>query len=107
MTKPREADTKQFARQALETELRKIPYCQLVVKPEEYAFRDDDELSGPSMRSFEDEITASHGVNVPVIVRDLADETFLILDGHLRHLALGNLIERKVKGFHPGMLIPA
>lgn len=101
-----EADSKQFVRQTVETELHKVPYRQLVVEPETYAFRDEEDWTESALSAFENEVTAAHGVTVPLIVRQLPDARYLVLDGHLRHLTLGNLIQKKVKGFHADMPVP-
>jgi ParB-like chromosome segregation protein Spo0J len=100
-------DKKSSVRQAVETVLRTVQFAQLVVRTEDYSFREEEELSGQPMKDFEEEIIASRGITTPLFARDLGDGTFLVLDGHRRYFALANIIERKVKGFAEDMPIPA
>ena len=107
MTKPKEKQTETVDRQSVETERRQIPYSQFVVRVEDYSFREEEEFSGPAMKSFEEEIIATRGITNELFARDMHDGTFLLLDGHRRFVALGNIIERQVSGFSREMLIPA
>ena len=107
MTRPKEKQTETVDRQSVETERRQIPYSQFVVRLEDYSFREEEEFSGPAMKSFEEEIIATRGITNELFARDMHDGTFLLLDGHRRFVALGNIIERQVSGFSREMLIPA
>jgi ParB-like chromosome segregation protein Spo0J len=108
MSKPREEQPKpKPARQPVETERRAIPYHQLVVRPEDYSFREEEEFSEAALKSLAEEIVATRGITNELSVRDLGDGTCLVLDGHRRYVALGILIERRVEGFSREMLVPA
>lgn len=106
-----EKKVEQLQREAAQTELQRIPYNKLVVRPEDFGFRDEDELltKGDSLKlgSLADDIAASGGIRTPLLVKRQDDGTYLVLDGHRRYYATRILIDKGVEGFSEDMLVPA
>jgi ParB/RepB/Spo0J family partition protein len=87
--------------------LDQIKLSSIVVRPEDYAFRDEDDLvaSAESLKGLVDDIKAHGGVHTPVMVKKLPDGKYLLLDGHRRYFAMKALVEDEV--FTDDVLLPA
>lgn len=103
-------NNQEFQLETVKTEPCKIRYGAIVVRPEDYAFRDDSELRQEGetpLRHLSDDIKAQGGLNTPLLVKRMADGKHLLLDGHRRYFSIGMLISDGVQGFHHDMDLPA
>ena len=90
--------------------LQHVPFSKIVVQEKDYAFREgigSDPFSKTALRSLKESIMRHGGIHTPILLRDLGNGTYLLVDGHGRYFALLQLIEEKVAGFTPDMLLPA
>ena len=98
-----------FQLEHVETELQRIPLSSIVVRHEDFSFRDEDDLviSGDAIKSLGEDIKAHGGIHTPLQVQQLPDGRHLLLDGHRRFFALQTIVQERVEGFEPDMAVPA
>ena len=90
--------------------LQQVPFSKIIVREDTYAFRDGsgtNPFSPKSLQSLREKVKEHRGIHVPILLRDLGDGTYLLVDGHRRYFSLKQLIEEGVQGFTPDMLLPA
>ena len=94
-----------FQLEHVETELQQIPLSSIVVRPEDFSFRDEDDLviSGDSLKSLGEDIKAHGGIHTPLQVQQFPDGRYLLVDGHRRFYALQAIVQERVEGFAPDM----
>jgi ParB-like chromosome segregation protein Spo0J len=83
---------------ALQSALRMVPFSKLVLRPEEYSFRDKDEFTGPSVKELAEDIV-TNGLLTPFLCLENEDGTFLGLDCHRRWHAIQANIDAGINGF--------
>lgn len=110
--KPTASDTsvQAFVLEGSTKTLRQVPFNKIVVRAEDYAFRDGsgpNPFSKKALQALMESIMQHKGIHVPLLLRDLGNGTFLLVDGHRRYFTLKLLIEAKVLGFTVDMLLPA
>ncbi|NQU26418.1 MAG: ParB N-terminal domain-containing protein [Candidatus Nealsonbacteria bacterium] len=90
-----------FQPERVETELQQVSLSSIVVRPTDFAFRDDDQLdvSSEALKSLAEDIRVHGGLHTPVLLKRLPDGRFLLLDGHRRYHALLSLVQEGVEGF--------
>jgi ParB-like chromosome segregation protein Spo0J len=90
--------------------LQQVAFAKIVVQEEDYSFREgggSNPFSRTALQSLREKIKEQGGVHVPILLRDRGDGTSLLVDGHRRYFSIKQLIEEKVAGFAPDMLVPA
>ncbi len=110
--KPTSSETKveAFVLEGSKKTLRQVPFSKIVVREADYAFREGsgtNPFSEKSLQPLKESIMQHHGIHTPILLRDLGNGTYLLVDGHGRYFALKQLIDEKVLGFTPEMLLPA
>ena len=94
---------KKFVREPVKTELLQIPFNDLTARPEDYAFRDEDDLVTKGdklkLKALSEDIATTRGIHTPILVRQQDDGKYLLLDGHRRYYATEILVNQGVDGF--------
>jgi len=98
---------KPYRLEGVEKEFLQVSLKSLVVRAEDYSFRDDDALTEGRLKDFVEDIKAQAGIHTPVLVVALGDGRYLVFDGHRRVTTLRLLARDGVDGFDEGMLVPA
>lgn len=83
-------------REQVALESKEIPFEDLVCRPEEYSFRDGDDLSQKSLQSLADDI-AANGLISPLLVQE-ENGKYLVLNGNRRYGAMSLLVEKQIAG---------
>jgi ParB/RepB/Spo0J family partition protein len=86
-----------------------VPLTRIVMKPERFAFRDPEDLVASHNTPIDElarSIAAMGGLQTPLLVHDLGEDSYLLVDGHRRYAALRWLIKLKFKNFSENMLVP-
>ena len=96
---------KKFKVDAAKTVLRKVLFSSLRVKRDVYSFRNVEDFDPTRLEEWRSDI-AAQGINTPLLVIEVNDDKFLVLDGHRRYFATKANIEKHVKGFSKEMEIP-
>ena len=98
-----------FQPERVETELQQVSLSSIVVRPADFAFRDEEQLdvSNEALKSLAEDIRVHGGLHTPVLLKRLPDGRFLLLDGHRRYHALLSLVAEGVDGFAADVAIPA
>ena len=82
---------------------RQVPFRDLTARPDDYAFRDDDDLVTKGERSklktLSEDIATTKGIHTPLLVRKQEGGKYLVLDGHRRFFATEMLVNQGVEGF--------
>ena len=92
-----------IVREQVALETKEVPFKGLVCRPEEYSFRDDEDLSQKSLQSLADDI-AANGLLSPLLTQE-ENGRQLVLNGNRRHGAMALLIEKHVAGWTPDTLV--
>jgi len=90
--------------------LLQVRFDKITAKEEDYAFREGSgstPFSEKALQPLREEIMEYGGIHVPILLRDLGNGTFLLVDGHRRYFSIKQLIEKKVVGYTADMLLPA
>ncbi|MCY2993890.1 MAG: ParB N-terminal domain-containing protein [Planctomycetota bacterium] len=88
------------------TKLEYIPLNLIDDDPENFAFRDDDELTDAAINDLAEDI-AVNGLTTPLLVAKRANDRYLVDDGHRRLRALRLNAKQGVVGFNEKMLVAA
>ncbi len=96
-----------FRLEGVQRELRQIPLSSIDMRPDDYSFRAEEDLTEGRLDDFLEDVKAQRGIHTPLLVRILSDGRFLLLDGHRRFTVLGILVRQRVEGFHANMEVPA
>jgi len=96
-----------FRLEGVQRELRQIPLSSIDMRPDDYSFRAEDDLTEGRLDNLVEDVKAQRGIHTPLLVRALPDGRFLLLDGHRRFTVLGILVRHQVEGFHINMSVPA
>ena len=102
-SKQPKAEEKLLAREQVALETKEVPFDSLVCRPEEYSFRDSDDLSQKSLQSLADDI-AANGLISPLLVQE-ENGKYLVLNGNRRYGAMSLLVEKQIIGWTPKTLI--
>jgi ParB-like chromosome segregation protein Spo0J len=102
-SKQPKAEEKLLVREQVALETKEVPFESLVCRPEEYSFRDGDDLSQKSLQSLADDI-AANGLISPLLVQE-ENGKYLVLNGNRRYGAMSLLVEKQIIGWTPKTLI--
>jgi hypothetical protein len=102
-SKQPKAEEKLLAREQVALESKEIPFEDLVCRPEEYSFRDGDDLSQKSLQSLADDI-AANGLISPLLVQE-ENGKYLVFNGNRRYGAMSLLVEKQIAGWTRRTLI--
>ena len=92
-----------IVREQVALETKEVPFKSLVCRPEEYSFRDGEDLSQKSLQSLADDI-AANGLISPLLTQE-ENGRQLVLNGNRRYGAMALLIEKQVLGWTPNTLV--
>ena len=92
-----------IVREQVALETKEVPFKSLVCRPEEYSFRDGEDLSQKSLQSLADDI-AANGLLSPLLTQE-ENGRQLVLNGNRRYGAMALLVEKKVAGWTPETLV--
>ena len=88
------------------TKLEYIPLNLIDDDPENFAFRDDDELTDAAINDLAEDI-AVNGLTTPLLVAKRANNRYLAINCHRRLRALRLNAKQGVVGFNEKMLVAA
>ena len=80
--------------------LQQVRFDKIIVQEDTYAFREgsgSNPFSEKALQPLREEIMEYGGIHVPILLRDLGNGTYLLIDGH-RRLLFGQAIDRKEGG---------
>ena len=106
-TKPADVE---FVLEHTKKSLKQVPFSKIVVREADYSFREGSgtkPFSAKSLQPLKEKIKGHGGIHTPIMLRDLGNGTYLLVDGHRRYFSIKQLIEDGVAGFTPDMLLPA
>jgi len=95
-----------FQSEQVETKLVRVQLSSIVADYEGFAFRDASELTEDGLKPLREDI-AVNGVTTPVLLAELPDGKYLLLNGHRRYTAIRQNVKQGVQGFTEDMLLPA
>lgn len=107
MSMKENAPDQPFRLEGVEKELREIPLRSIVVRSDDYSFRSEEDLSEERLTDLIESLKTHRGPHTPVLVLDMGDGSYLLLDGHGRVLSLRCLVRDGIADFTNDMMVPA